>query len=247
MSIPLLAGRVFTAQDTASAPSVVLIDQTMADRYYTGENPIGRMITMKDWGDPLPAQIVGVVGAVRQDSLESVSKPAVYFSFAQFREGTLVTYLLAKNETKPQSLMAALRERIWSVDKQIPVQVSTMEAAISQSLLQRRFMLTLLTCFAGLALLLATAGVYGVISYSVSKRTREFGIRLAVGAGHKRVLRMVLVQSSRISGIGLGIGISGALATTRMMQSLLYEVSADDPLTFACITGFLFVVAILAS
>jgi putative ABC transport system permease protein len=247
MSIPLLAGRVFTAQDTASAPSVVLIDQTMADRYYPGENPIGRMITMKDWGDPLPAQIVGVVGTVRQDSLESVPKPAVYFSFAQFREGTLVTYLLAKTETKPQLLVTALRERIWSVDKQIPVQVSTMEAAISESLLRRRFMLTLLTCFAGLALLLATAGLYGVISYSVSQRTREFGIRLAVGARRSRVLRMVLVQSLRISGIGLGIGILGALATTRMMQSLLYEVSADDPLTLACITGFLLVIAILAS
>jgi len=188
-----------------------------------------------------------VVGAVRQDSLESVPKPAVYFSFAQFREGTLLTYLLAKTETKPQSLMTALRERIWSVDKQIPVQVSTMEAAISESLLQRRFMVTVLTCFAGLALLLATAGLYGVISYSVSQRTREFGIRLAVGAPRSRVLSIVMVQGLRIAAIGLGIGILGALATTRMMQSLLYEVSADDPLTFACMTGFLLVIAILAS
>ncbi len=247
MSIPLLAGRVFTAQDTAAAPTVVLIDQTMADRYYPGENPIGRMITMKEWGDPLPAQIVGVVGAVRQESLESVPTPAVYFSFAQFREGTLVTYILAKTEAEPQSLMTAMRQRIWSVDKQIPVPASTMEAALSGSLLRRRFTLTLLTSFAGLALLLATAGVYGVISYSVSQRTREFGIRFAVGARRSRVLSMVLIQSLRIAGIGLGIGVLGAFAATRMMQSLLYEVSAEDPLTFACITGFLFVVAALAS
>src|SRR5207253_1114040 len=100
---------------------------TMARKFYPGENPIGQMITMKDWGDPLPAQIVGVVGDLRQDSMETAPKPAVYFSYAQFVRGTLVTYLLAKTDRNPQELSAAIRERVWAVDRQVPVKVSSME------------------------------------------------------------------------------------------------------------------------
>ena len=247
LSIPLISGRTFTAADNSTAQTVVLINQSMANLYYSGENPVGRTIIMKDWGDPLPAQIVGIVGDVRQDSLETDPKPAVYFSFAQFQQGTLVTYLLAKTDSTPQSLAATLRERIWSVDRRMPVQVSTMETIIGDSLARRRFMLTLLSAFAGIALLLAVIGVYGVISHSVSQRTREFGIRLAIGAQRRQVLLMMLRQGLTISLTGVVIGLIVAFFLTRTMQSLVFGVSATDPLTFAAVSALLLFVAIAAS
>ncbi len=247
LSVPLLAGRSFLQQDRPSSPTVVLINQAMANRYYPGENPVGRMITMKDWGDPLPAQIVGVVGDTRQDSLEVSPTPAVYFSYAQFPQGTLVTYLLAKTEAKPQIEIPALRERIRSLDKGMPVQVSTMQEVIADSLTRRRFMLTLLSSFAGLALLLAMLGVYGVISYSVSQRTREFGIRLAVGAQRHQVLAMIVREGLKGTARGVAVGVVAGLCLTRAMRSLLYGVNASDPLTYGCIIALLLLVAIAAS
>jgi putative ABC transport system permease protein len=246
MSIPLLAGRTFTEADTQHAPTVVLISQTMASAYYAGENPIGRTIIMKDWGDPLPAQIVGIVGDIRQQSVESAPKPAVYFTYAQFTQGTLVTYLVAKTNSNPRRLMSAIRERIWSVDRQQPVEVTTMEDVLADSLARRRFTLTLLGSFAGLALLLATVGVYGVISYSVSQRTQEFGIRMAIGAQRHHVLSMVMQQGMKIATIGLSIGLACALALTRTIRSLLFDVSAADPLTFAGICTVLMGLALVA-
>ncbi len=219
----------------------------MASRYYPGESPVGRIITMKDWGDPLPAQIVGVVGDIRQDSLESAPRPAVYFSFAQFPEGTLETYLLAKTAPKPQLLMPAFRERIRSLDKRMPVQVSTMQDVVGESLLRRRFILTLLASFAGLALLLAMLGIYGMVSYSVSQRTREFGIRVAMGAQRYQVLGLVVRESLRVAISGIALGLIGALFVTRVMRSLLYGVTVSDPLTFGSVIALLVLVAIAAS
>jgi putative ABC transport system permease protein len=247
LSIPLISGRSLSAQDTSTAPTVVLINQRMVNLYYPGENSVGRTIIMKDWGDPLPAQIIGVVGDVRQDSLETDPKPAVYFSFAQFPQGTLVTYLLAKTDSSPQSLASIFRQRIWSIDKRMPVQVSSMEIVIGDSLARRRFMLTLLATFAGIALLLAIIGVYGVISHSVSQRTREFGIRLAVGAQRRQVLLMMVRQGLTISLTGVAIGLILAIFLTRAMNSLVFGVSASDPLTFAAVSALLLFVAIAAS
>jgi len=247
LSIPLLAGRSFSEQDTASSPVVVVINQAMVNQYYNDENPVGRMITMKDWGDPLPAQIVGIVGDTRQSSLEAMPKPAVYFSFTQFPQGTLVTYLLVKTETKPGSILANIRDRIRVADKRMPVTVSTMETIVGQSLARRRFLLMLLGSFAGIALGLATLGMYGVVSYSVSTRTREFGIRVAVGAQRQQILRMVVLQGLRIAGAGVAIGLILGVLVTRAITSLLYGVGASDPLTFVCIAGLLLMVATLAS
>ena len=247
LSIPLLMGRMFTEQDSASAPTVALINDTMARKFYPGENPIGRLITMKDWGDPLPAQIVGVVGDIRQDSMEVAPKPAVYFSYGQFSRGTLVTYLLAKTDRDPQLLSGAIREQLWSVDRQMPVRVTSMEQVIATSLLRRRFLLTLLLTFAGLALVLATVGIYGVISYSVSQRTREFGIRFAVGAQRNQVLGLVLRQCLFAVAVGIAIGLAAGMGLTRTMTNMLYGVSATDPLTFGCITSLLVLVALGAS
>jgi predicted permease len=246
MNIPLLSGRVFNISDTNASPVVVLISQAMANAYYLGENPIGRTIIMKDWGDPLPAQIVGVVGDIRQQSVETAPKPAVYFPYGQFTQGTLVTYLLAKTDSEPRDLMSAMRDQVWRVDRQQPVQVTTMEDIRSDSLARRRFTLTLLGSFAGLALFLAMVGVYGVISYTVSQRTQEFGIRMAVGAQRRQVLSMVMRQGIKIAAIGLCLGIVCALALTRTLHSLLFDVSATDPLTFIGICGLLMLLATAA-
>jgi len=246
MNIPLLAGRTFSASDTQHSPLVVLINQAMASTYYPGENPVGRTIIMKDWGDPLPAQIVGIVGDTHQQSVETAPKPAVYFSFAQFTQGTLVTYLVAKTQNDPHQSIAAMRQQVWAVDRQQPVEVTTMEDVIADSLARRRFTLTLLGSFAALALLLAMVGVYGVISYSVSQRTQEFGIRMAIGAQRHQVLTMVMQQGIKIAGIGLAIGILSALALTRIIRSLLFDVSASDPLTFTAICGLLMLLAVVA-
>lgn len=247
LNVPLLAGRMFDVRDSSSAPVVAVINQTMEKKYFAGENPVGQMITMKDWGDPLPAQIIGVVGDVRQDSLEVASKPAVYFSYAQFERGTLVTYFLAKTDRPPQDVASTLRDRIWSVDRQIPVKVSSMEEIISSSLIRRRFLMTLLLAFAALALSLAAVGIYGVISYSVSQRTREFGIRFAVGAQRNQVLGLVLRQVLLAAGSGVVIGLAAAFALTRTMRSMLYGVTSNDPLTFIFITAVLVAVAVSAS
>lgn len=247
MQIPLLAGRSFTLRDTRGSPTVVLINKAMADAYYTGDNPVGRTVIMKDWGDPLPAQIVGVVGDVRQNSIEKAAQPAVYFPFAQFSEGTLVTYLLAKTDVPPHSLADVVRERIWSIDRQQPVLTSSMEEVIHESLSQRRFMLTLLGSFASLAMVLAGVGVYGVVSYSVSQRTQEFGIRMAIGAQRRHVLTMILRQSLMVAGIGVTLGVIGSLLLTRTLRSWLFEVKATDPLTFVSIPMLLLVLVVAAS
>lgn len=246
MSVPVLAGRMFTDQDAAGAPMVVLINNTMARKYFAGESPIGQIVTMKDWGDPLQVQIVGIVGDIRQDSLEVAGKPAVFFSYAQFTQGTLVTYLLAKTDRDPQLLASAMRERILSVDRQTPVKISSMEAVIATSLMQRRFLLSILMIFAGLALSLAAVGVYGVISYSVSQRTREFGIRFAVGAQRRHVLGMVLRQSMTSAAIGLALGLAAAAGLTRMMSNMLYGVGATDPITYIAVATVLVLVSAVA-
>jgi putative ABC transport system permease protein len=246
LSIPLLAGRFFTELDTRSAPVVVVINKAMAEQYYGGENPVGRTITMKDWGDPLPAQIVGVVGDTRVSSLESAPGPAVYFSFAQFPQGTLVTYLLAKTDSDPKLMTAALRSRIWDADSKMPVTVSSMEEIVGESLARRSFLLALLGSFAAVAAILAALGIYGVVAYTVSQRTREFGIRVAVGAQRRHVLRMVIVQGLRTAAIGIASGAILAALFTRTMESFLFGVRSIDPLTFISVALLVLVVAILA-
>ncbi len=247
MSVPLLAGRMFTDQDSAGAPTVVLINDKMARTYYAGENPVGQILTMKDWGEPLTAQIVGVVGDIRQDSLELSGKPAVFFSYAQFTQGTLVTYLLAKTDRDPQLLASTMRDKVLSVDRQTPIKVSSMETVIATSLMRRRFLLTILMVFAGLALSLAAVGVYGVISYSVSQRTREFGVRFAIGAQRTQVLGMVLRQSLSIAAVGVAAGTAIAAGLTRTMSNMLYGIGAADPGTFSVVIAVMFVVAAAAA
>ena len=247
MGIRLLAGRTFTPQDTPGHPTALVINQTMAQRFWPGESALGKRVVMKDWGPPLPGQIVGVVSDVKQDSLETDTQPAIYYSFAQFSPGTLTTYLIARSTPDPLSLAAAIRDQIWSVDRDQPVSVVPMDQIVSGSLERRRFVLTVLGTFAALALLLSVVGIYGVIAYSVGQQTHEFGIRMALGAQRYQLLLMVLRQTVRKLAVGLTIGIGGALILTRLMGSLLFGISATDPLTFSLAATLLLIAALVAS
>ena len=237
----------FTPQDTPGHPTALVINQTMAQRFWPGESALGKRVVMKDWGPPLPGQIVGVVSDVKQDSLETDTQPAIYYSFAQFSPGTLTTYLIARSTPDPLRLAPAIRDQIWSIDRDQPVNVLAMDQIISGSLERRRFVLTVLGTFAALALLLAVVGIYGVIAYSVGQQTHEFGIRMALGAQRYQLLLMVLRQTVRKLAVGLAIGIGGALILTRLMGSLLFGISATDPLTFFLAAALLLIAALVAS
>jgi putative ABC transport system permease protein len=202
---------------------------------------------MKDWGPPLPGQIVGVVSDVKQDSLETDTQPAIYYSFAQFSPGTLTTYLIARGTSDPLRFAPDIRDQIWSIDRDQPVNVLAMDQIVSGSLARRRFVLTLLGTFAALALLLAVVGIYGVIAYSVGQQTHEFGIRMALGAQRYQLLLMVLRQTVRKLAVGLAIGIGGALMLTRLMGSLLFGIGATDPLAFFLAATLLLIAALVAS
>jgi putative ABC transport system permease protein len=247
LGIRLLAGRSFSPDDVAGRPIVLVINHTMAQRFWPGEDAIGKRVVMKDWGPPLPGEVVGVVSDIKQDSLETGSEPAIYYSFAQFAQGTLTTYLIVRTTAAPLNLAAAIRDQIWAVDRDQPVNLQLMEDIVSGSLERRRFVLTLLGTFAGLALLLAVVGIYGVIAYSVGQRNREFGIRMALGAQPHHVLLMVLRQSLCPLILGLTLGIAAASAVTRLMASLLFGIRSTDPLTFVTMAAILLAVALLAS
>ncbi|HXE52279.1 MAG TPA: FtsX-like permease family protein, partial [Tepidisphaeraceae bacterium] len=225
----------------------LVINQTMAQRFWPGESALGKRVVMKDWGPPLPGQIVGVVSDVKQDSLETDTQPAIYYSFAQFSPGTLTTYLIARSALDPLRLAPAIRDQIWAVDRDQPVSVVAMDQIVAGSLERRRFVLTVLGTFAALALLLAVVGIYGVIAYSVGQQTHEFGIRMALGAQRYQLLLMVLRQTIRKLVAGLAIGIGGALILTRLMGSLLFGISATDPLTFFLAATLLLIAALVAS
>jgi putative ABC transport system permease protein len=247
MGIRLLAGRTFTPQDIAGRATAVVINQTMAQRFWPGENALGKRVVMKDWGPPLPGEVVGVVSDVKQDSLETDTQPAIYYSFAQFSPGTLTTYLIVR--LAPEALIpsAAIRDQVWSVDRDQPVRVVSMEQIVSGSLERRRFVFMLLGTFAALALLLSVVGIYGVIAYSVGQRTHEFGIRMALGAQRHQLLLLVMRQSVWTLAVGLTLGVGGAMAVTRLMGSLLFGIGPADPLTLSLMATILMMVALIAS
>ena len=247
MGIRLLAGRTFTTRDIAGRATAVVINQTMAQRFWPGESALGKRVVMKDWGPPLPGEVVGVVSDVKQDSLETDTQPAIYYSFAQFSPGTLTTYLIVRLAPDAPTPSAAIRDQVWSVDRDQPVRVVFMEQIVSGSLERRRFVLMLLGTFAGLALLLSVVGIYGVMAYSVGQRTYEFGIRMALGAQRHQLLLLVMRQSVWTLAIGLTVGVGGAIAVTRLMGSLLFGIGPADPLTLSLMAMILMMVALIAS
>lgn len=248
LSIPVIQGRVFEERDNDSHPLVALINQAAADNSFAGENPVGKRIGFGGTdrnNQPVWFEIVGVVANIRSLELQEEPSPEVYLSSQQdaFSEMSFVV----RTQIEPEGLAAAGREAVQDVDRAQPVAaIRTMENIVSESVTQQRFNLTLLAIFGGIALVLSAAGIYGVTSYTVNQRTHEIGIRMAVGAKEQDVLRMMMRQGMKPAVIGLAIGFASALAVTRLMQSLLFGVSATDPVTFAALAAVLLFVALLA-
>jgi putative ABC transport system permease protein len=248
MGIPLVKGRYFDVRDTADAPGVAIVSEKLAQKYWPGEDPVGKRITFEGGPQqPRFREVVGVVGHVRNEGLEGETRGQYYVPYAQ-RPNNTDLFLVVRTDGDPASLAPMVRGRIASVDKDLPVyKVTTMEKLVSDSLAQRRFSMTLFGIFAVLAMALAIVGLYGVMSYAVAQRTHEIGLRMALGAQGRDVLRMVVGQGMALVAVGLGLGLAGAFLLTRLMVSLLYGVSAADPLTYAGIALLLAAVALLAS
>ncbi|HKP85995.1 MAG TPA: ABC transporter permease [Blastocatellia bacterium] len=245
MGIPLLSGRVFTERDNKDSTRVVIINETMARRYFPGVDPIGKRmhITM---GKEIWREIVGVVGDVKQNGLDHETPVQTYEPLAQ-EPSTFMT-LVVRSESDPMKLSAAIRGVVLALDSEQPVYAfMPLDRILDDSVAQQRFSMLLLAIFATVALVLAAVGLYGVMAYSVTQRTHELGIRMALGASSRDVLRLVIGQGFLLTLIGVGIGLTAAFFLTRMMESLLFGVSATDPATFAAISAMLAGVSLLAS
>jgi len=245
MNIPILRGRVFDEHDVrATKPHLVVINETLAKQIYPNEDPIGKILDVQ-WGRE-PYQISGVVGDVHQRALNADLRPALFIDNKQEPIG--LTNLVVRTHADPKLLAVAIQKEIRAINRSIAFSdVKTMDEYVTASIAAPRFNTVLLGSFAALALALACVGIFGVISYSVTQRTQELGIRRALGADASSVLRMVLVEGLRVVAIGLAIGLIGALALTRLLQSLLFHVAAADPLTFVAVVVILAAVALLAS
>jgi putative ABC transport system permease protein len=248
MGVPLIRGRYFDARDNADAPPVAIIDEAMARKYWPGEDPVGQRIVFEGTAQqPRWREVVGIVGHVKNQGLEGESRVQYYVPYAQSANSPNL-FLAVRAAGDPATLAPAARGAIAEVDKDMPVyRVTTMERMVADSMAQRRFSMFLFGIFAAIALTLAVVGLYGVMSYAVAQRTHEIGLRMALGAQRGDILKMIVGQGMLIIAVGLAVGLLGALALTRVMSSLLYEVSATDPLTYAGIALLLASVALLAS
>jgi putative ABC transport system permease protein len=245
MGIPLRAGRAFAETDSTDAPKVMVINENMARRFWPDEDPIGQRVTMRDWGPPLTGEIVGVAADVKANGLDSETRPMIYWAYPQFP--IIFNSIVVRAEGNPLSLVGALKSQIWSVDPAQPItSVTTMDQVLADSVAPRRFNTLLIGIFAVIALALAAIGIYGVISYTVSQRTHEIGVRVALGAQGSDVLKLVVGQGMMLALAGVGLGLGAAAGLTRLMSALLFGVSPTDVPTFAAVAVLLTVVALTA-
>jgi putative ABC transport system permease protein len=256
MRIPVRGGRDFTATDIALASRIAIINETFARRYWPDQSPIGKFVTLfksaqarADFGQRFSVEIVGVVGDVRHTGLEDEPSPEVYIPYTVNPWGHM--NVVVRTAGDPNALLNVLPRVITAVDPDIPVAGAQRPGAltdvVSGQLARQRLTVTVLSGFAGVALLLAALGIFGVIAYVVTLRTREFGVRAALGATPRQIVRLVIRQTAWIVTAGLALGFAAALALTRLMTRLLYNVPANDALTFASLTVFVGVIALLAS
>ena len=245
LGIPLLRGRMFDGRDDASAPPVALISEALARSRWPGQDPIGHTIEFGNMdGDMRLLTIVGIVGDTHEYGLDAPPRPTVYVNLFQRPRAAMTVSLLS--DADPKQVTSAARAIVRDLNPEIPPKFATFAQIYSASLGSRKFNVILIGFFAVTALLLATAGVFGVVAYSVSRRTREFGVRIALGAGTADVLRMILGQGLRTIFVGVAIGMAGALALTRTVASLLFGVTATDPVTLAAVTLLLVGAALIA-
>jgi putative ABC transport system permease protein len=245
LGIPLIRGRIFDERDGASSPHVAVISESLARDRWPNQDPIGHTIEFGNMdGDLRLLTIVGIVGDVHEYGLDAPPRPTVYVNLFQRPRPAITVTMLSDADTR--LVTSAARGILQDLDPEVPAKFGTLSQVYSASLGSRRFNVILIGFFAITALLLATAGVFGVMAYSVSRRTREIGVRVALGAGSGDVLRMILSQGLRTIFIGVAIGIAGSLALTRTVESFLFGVTASDPLTFAAVTLLLVGAALLA-
>ena len=248
MGTPLMRGRFFTDADKTDAPAVLIINHTMAERYWPGEDALGKRVTFedkpkeKDW-----IRIVGIVGDVKDQPNSPGAEPAFWWPFVQAGYGTPNLLLVVRSNADPQLLIGAIRQQIARLDPALAVaDVRTMDQIVTASVATPRFAFLLVGLFGGLAIVLAAVGTYGVIAYSVSQRTAEFGLRVALGARRLDVLRLVLLQAAKLILSGTILGVLLALMLARGLKSLIYDVSPADPLTFTAIGFAVVAVALFA-
>ncbi len=246
LQVPLLAGRNFAEADTDKSQQVVLIDRTLQRRYWPNEDPLGKQVSFGGRPGQNPTfTVVGVVGDIKSDGFDAPTAPHIYLPVRQSPGYASVVFL--RSAGNPEALGESIRHEVQSIDPNIPVfSVRTMDQVIARSMAERRFALQLLGIFAGVALLLAAIGIYGVMAYSFSQRTHEIGIRIALGAQRMDIFRMAVSEGMQLVAIGLVIGLVGAAALTRSVRSMLFDVSPADPITFAGISLTLAGVAFLA-
>jgi len=264
MNIPLLRGRYFDNRDNRAhlagvdlskynevekemmGLNSIIIDEEFARRYWPNEEAVGKRIKMGPEEKPLLITVVGVVGRVKMDGLSQDSKRVQgYFPFLQIPNGGMT--VIIKGASDPNQLITAVRQQIKTIDPDQPIySIRTMDEIRAESVSSERLNLTLLSIFAGIALVLAIVGIYGVMSYAVTQRTHEIGIRMAIGAQSRDVFQMILGQGMLLALIGIGLGLVGAFALTRLMATMLFGVEPTDPTTFAVIAFLLTAVALLA-
>jgi putative ABC transport system permease protein len=252
MGMQLVRGRAIDERDRIGAPGAVVINEAVAERYFAGQDPIGQRFTLGGGAGPGLVTIVGIVRNVRHASLAARPKPEMYIPHAQFRfwnGGSIVRALtvVVRTDADPSAITTAAREAVARIDPDVPLSgLRTMDDVVAGSVASRRFLTTLLLAFAGVALALSAIGTYGVLAYGVARRANEMGVRMALGARPSAVARMVIADGMTITAIGLALGLLGALAATRLLESMLYGVHPNDPVTLIAVTVVLGAVALTA-
>jgi len=246
LGISILQGRDFSASDTRDAPGVVIINSELARKYFGAQNPIGRRVEM-GFRDGVPLEVIGVTSDVRQTGLQADPYPGMFLPYSQYQASVPLVFVI-RSTNDSGAVAAAVRQELRQVDSQLPIyDVKTMDQVLYTATACPRFLTFLLAVFAGVAVLLAAVGIYGIMTYTVAQGTREIGIRAALGAQRRDLLRMVLNKGLKLTLIGIVLGVAGAFGLTRLMSSVLFGVSATDPLTFAGVTALLAIVALVAS
>jgi putative ABC transport system permease protein len=243
--IRLLRGRAFDARDHAGSAATFVINEALAREQFPGENPIGKRLAYP-WPEPIEGEIIGMVDDVRETSMTQDPAPALYRDFSQWTDAGL--HVVIRSSGDPLALAAPAREAVRRLDPDLPVaSVRTMEEVVAGATARSRLTGYLLSGFAALALLLAAVGLYGVVSYMVTQRRTEIGVRVALGASRGDILRLVVRQGMTLTLLGVALGLLGALALSRLLQALLFGVTSTDPLTFVAVPTVLAAVALLAT